>query len=272
MKPSGGGEVTRTCTHTHTYRQAHTHTHTQTRNRNTKVHTHSRARTCAHSSTRTHARIQTNTIIISPVLLRALHCKQRTLRAQSLAVLSIVHALSLFTRTCTLQTHTLSLSLSLTRCRTLRALSLLSVSFFPSLPLSHARRASLYTHTHTEYYTGNGCSDEALKKILCSHTHTVCYTDNRCHSGTEQYVCLLHTHTHTHTLHIIQATGAIAEQITKDFGSFDEFKKQYDFFLLSFPLFFRSFHEFKQQPDFCVVERIRTRICACTENVWMWTK
>jgi superoxide dismutase len=35
---------------------------------------------------------------------------------------------------------------------------------------------------------------------------------------------MTHTHTHTHT----QATGAIAEQIKKDFGSYDEFKKQFE--------------------------------------------
>jgi len=56
MKPSGGGEVTRTCTHTHTYRQAHTHTHTDSESEHKGTHTFPRAnlRTFKYTNTRTH--------------------------------------------------------------------------------------------------------------------------------------------------------------------------------------------------------------------------
>jgi hypothetical protein len=54
------------------------------------------------------------------------------------------------------------------------------------------------------------CTPVCYTCIMCLCVYTYCT-----HS-------LIHTHTHT------QATGAIAEQIKKDFGSYDEFKKQFE--------------------------------------------
>jgi len=133
--------------HTHTYRQAHTHTQRE-RERlgiGTQRYIHVPAREPAHIQVHGHTHAYRQTIIISPILLRALHCKHRVFRAQSLAVLSIVHVLSRSTRTCSLQTHTLPLPHSLSHSpRSFAPLCLVL-----SLPHSLTRSTRLSTHTLT---------------------------------------------------------------------------------------------------------------------------
>ena len=70
------------------------------------------------------------------------------------------------------------------------------------------------------------CSKEARRKSNRRNSCYICVKRDvvKAKETYHRRASMTHTHTHTHT----QATGAIAEQIKKDFGSYDEFKKQFE--------------------------------------------